>query len=464
MTEVLEINYISPTSDYIFDKAKKYYLVFINSGKTNNVLINKIEITEMNNINEIVRSYHIGLAIPLYPSSPNYSIKLFESYAEKIKLIFTGNLNIAKLEYGSKVIKLNIPSKILGNYRIGTYDDNTSFLQEQFFNYEVSDNDKCLLFVSKMKKTTKEITKTYNFKFDDMTDTYLYDRYNSNIIREQNFIGLDSFCQSNTFDDYVKFVKTYNIDVNKYINKPKDTFKSMFMRKINPKFRPLNFDPYLNNVICSPTDGRTIGFNLDSNNFRFYFFGNSYHYTDFVKDDAKDFINASGFITRMTPYDYQRIHVPYSGYVTGMQIMNNSITLKFESDYFIPPNVHEREYISVVYGHNIQMSRAYPELTETQPKTKLVFYIILLTNKTSDSIIFTNTSLNNIKQATHTKKIKFWMDQGEELGVFNCCLGTILMLVNRPIKFSDDINFYSNSLNKQIECYIRTKDLIGLIQ
>ena len=450
MTEVIEINHISPTSDYVFNKEKKYYLVFIYSGKSNNVTINKMEIKNINNITDTIRSYHIGRAIQLLPY---FSIKLFEYDYDKIKLMFTGFINLENLEYGVKVINLAIPSKVVGSPRTGVYDNDISFLQEQFFNFESMINDKCLLFISKTKsKTVNPIIKPSHFNFDDKKDTYIYDRYNSTIIREQNFVGLDNFCQSNTFNDYVKFVKLYNIDVNKYTNKQADTFKNMFMRKINQQFRPLNYDPYLNNVICSPVDGRVIGFNnVNVKNAQY----KSTYFSDFIED--KEFINASGFINRMAPYDYQRIYMPYAGYLTGIEKMNNCIIFKFESDYFIPPNIHEREYVSVVHGHNIQMSREYPELVKTQPKTKLIFYLALFSNKTNDSIIFTNTNLINIRQTTYTKKIKVWLEQGEELGAFNCCLGTTLILFNREIKFADDIN-------SQMECYIKTKDLIKLIQ
>lgn len=481
MTEVIEINYISPISDYVFDKIKKYYLIIINGDKMDTVIINKLIIQDINNVTDTNRAFYIGKCIQLYSSCDNrknksqssyYITKLFEHdmATNKIKLLFTGNLNVDELEYNSiKVSYLGIPSKVVGSARIGNYNNDASFLEEQFFNYETITEKKCMLFISKRQKSTKPIIKPFCFKFEKSPDIYVYDRYNKTVIREQNFIGLDNFCNSNTFNDYVKFIKSYSIDVNRYINKKKDTFKSMFMRKINPQFRLLSYNPYSNNIICSPVDGRIIGFDINKDT-KFNFYGIPYHYTNFVGTDAQNILNASGFMNRMTPYDYQRINVPYSAYLTEISISNKYITLKFESDYFMPPDVYEREYISVVYGHNIQMSRGYPELVEVQPKTKLLYYLVLFSNKLNDSIVFTNNNLINIGQSLKvntSSKMKIWLEGGEELGVFNCCLGSTLILLNRPIIFTSDIDFYSgpgDGLNNKIECFIRTKDMIGLIQ
>jgi len=483
--ETIEINYISPMSNYIFDnKLKRYYLVFINTSLNNDVAISKIELLNIENITESIRSYHVGKGIKLLSGLqyPFYSLRLFEHNinTNKINLIFTGNANINEIEFNNiKIIELFMPTKIIGNYQSTIYKNETSFLEEQFHNYESLDNkNKCMLFMTKLKKSDKELIKPYVFRFDliNESEPYIYHRYQNNIIKEQQLVSIDNFCKSNTFEDYIKFIKTYNIDVNRYLKKDKDTFKSMFMRKINlTTYRPLIYNVYLNNNICSPVDGRMKGFDINSAT-KFKFNNELYHYKDLVTKPY-ELLNGSGFMNRIIPSDYQRIHMPYPANLKEISIYNAKdkqyyISLRFESDYFIPPNVHEREYISVVYGHNTRMSRGYPELVEKQPKTNLIFYLIMFGNSSNESIAFTNNKLIDIKKIMNvnsTHKIKeTWFEQGEEVGVFNCCFGNTVFLINRPIDFASDIKFYSKleanqSLHKSIESYIKVRDIVGLI-
>jgi phosphatidylserine decarboxylase len=265
-------------------------------------------------------------------------------------------------------------------------------------------------------------------------------------MKEHLYKGLDNFCASNTFADYIKFVKAYDIDVNKYVKKSKDTFKSMFARPVNITFRPQYYEPYLNNLMCTPVDGRITAFDINENTKI-----KSHNYANLVSY-PKDFLNGSGFISRLTPMDYPRIHVPYAGDLFDFAIVGNYIKLGFDSTYFMPPNVHEREYLSVIYGNNMQMSRIFPELVEKQPHIKLRFYVIIFCNK-DDSFALTNTKFQT--------KDKVWFEQGEEIGTFNCSLGDVVVLVNRPLVFAEDIKYYSGL---DIECYIRAKDFVGLIQ
>ena len=97
--------------------------------------------------------------------------------------------------------------------------------------------------------------------------------------------------------------------------------------------------------------------------------------------------------------------------------------------------------------------------------------MLLFGNKENNSVMITNDKIMDIQnnvELNATYRIKpTWMEQGEELGVFNCCLGNVVCLFNRPIGFASDIKFNSklndNSLYKIIECYIRARDVIGLI-
>ena len=141
--------------------------------------------------------------------------------------------------------------------------------------------------------------------------------------------------------------------------------------------------------------------------------------------------------------------------------------MRFESNYFIPKDVHERDYKSVIYGHNVSMSRAWPELVNVQPDTSLVFYVIVIGDKDSLSANFTNKKLLDIKKIVKPnsiyKPVPHWFDTAEELLTFNCNLvNNTLFLINRKIDFASDIKHNSN-LPSKINTYIKLKDILGII-
>ncbi|QKF94123.1 phosphatidylserine decarboxylase [Fadolivirus algeromassiliense] len=481
MVEFIEVNYISPISNYKFDiQNNKYYLTIINSSLGNTVIINKIELPSINNINDNIRSYFVGKSIKIHSNQyPYLSILLFEHNIKTniITLLFTGDVNLNNIEFNN-IIKLHLftPSNVLNTKRSSIYTNETDFLNEQFYNHEtVIEQLKCILFITKLKHTDKSIINPYIYKFDIATQKFIYDRYHNNIIKEQPLVKIDELCNSNTFNDYLKLIKMYNIDVNRYLSKQKDTFKSMFMRQINTSFRKLQFDPYANNLISCSIDGRVSAFHIDET-LKFKISGNEFKFNEIVSKPY-ELMNGNGFMIRTIPSDYQRICVPYAASLKEVGIFGGNdslyyISLRFESNYFIPPNVHEREYISVVYGHAINDSRQYPELLDTQENGKLVYHLVLCGGNSPDTINFTNKKLLDIKQQINIgtrNRVKMGLfDQGEELGTFSCCFGNTIFMINRPIKFSSDISFYSkinnnNELHKQIETYVRQKDVIGLI-
>lgn len=479
MNEIIEINYISPMSNYKFDiKHNKYYLVFINSFKSNNITINKIEIKDINNINESIRSYYIGRAIKITSENSYYLIRLFEHdmSTKNINLLFSGKLELTNSKLNNVIkIVLQPPTRVINSLRSTIYVDDTDFLDEQFYNYETLDNsNKCILFITRMHGSdmTKNvpIIKPYIYKFDASNKKYIYDRYNNCVIKEHQLYTIDIFCKNNTYNDYIKFIKLYNIDTNKYENKDNDTFKSMFMRKINSNFRLLRTDPYLNNIIVCPIDGRLSAFNIDKS-LKFKLSGKEFEFNDLVSKPY-ELINKNGFMIRSIPSDYQRIHIPYSASLKEIGIYGNInelyyISMRFETDYYIPPNVHEREYISVIYGNGILEARTSPELLDVQPHNRLIYHLILIGGISSNSISFINNKVLDLKEKVtinnriRIKPIEF--NQGEELAVFNCCFGNTIFMTNRPVKFASDIKFYSE-LNKPIESYIRCKDIVGLLQ
>lgn len=481
MVEFIEINYISPMSNYKFDVANnKYYLTIINSSLGNTVTIHKIELINIDNINESIRSYFIGKSIKIQSNQyPYFSIRLFQHNIKTnlLTLLFSGNIELNNIEFNN-IIKISLysPSKIVGSPRTSSYTNENDFLNEQFFNYEtINEDNKCVLFITKLKQTDKTTIKPYIYKFDVAEQKYIYNRYHNNVIKEIQLAKIDDLCKSNTFNDYIKFIKLYNVDVNRYFNKNKDTFKSMYMRQINPSFRKLQMNPYLNNLISCPNDGRVTGFHIDES-LKFKILNEEFKFNELVSKPY-ELMNCNGFMVRSIPSDYQRICVPYTASLKEIGIYGGNnyvyyVALRFESNYYIPPNVHEREYISVVYGHSIHESRTYPELLDTQPNTKLVYHLILMGGNSPDTINFTNKKLIDIKNKINLNtrnNVKLGMfDQGEELGVFSCCFPNTIFMVNRPIDFSSDLKFYSNlndkiALQKPIETYIKQKDVIGLL-
>jgi len=217
------------------------------------------------------------------------------------------------------------------------------------------------------------------------------------------------------------------------------------MRKINNKFRSTENNTLKNNEILAPCDGRFSVFKLKE----------LMKQVKTVNISELGLHDGSGFLSRLTYSDYQRVHMPYAGYLREIALYDKYVLMKFESNYFVPPTVHEREYISVVYGNNINSSREYPELVDIQPNTKLIFYVVIV----GDSIVMLNTKLIKVKKVIQpgvVNKIKsIWFDQGEELSVFNCCLGSVIFITNRPMQFSSDINY------NYIETYIKLNDVIG---
>jgi len=317
--EVLEINYISPISNYKFDlKDNKYYLVFVNTS-SNGVIITKLDLLDINNISDSVRAYAIQQGVArTTPVNEKlwYSIRLFQHHIKtnKIVLLFANELDLDQLPFNAiQEMPLFTPSTVVGQLRSVIYVDETSFLAEEFYNYEsYVPKNKCLLFVNRKTQSKMKNNNQLLIKYNNSDEVYVYDRYHHNIIKEQKGDDIQLYCSNNTFNDYVKFIKKYSIDVNKYLDKKPDTFKSMLMRKINPQYRIKMGDPLRNNIINAPTDGRITTFkthrksiiNIRNKSFRL----------DQLTQNPSEVIN--GFYSRLTPGDYPRIAMPYQGYLT----------------------------------------------------------------------------------------------------------------------------------------------------
>lgn len=499
----IEFNFISPISTYNFNKNnKKYYLVVINTSRSNYVQIHIIPLDNIGNVTKGIRGYGIAKAIRLSSQIyPYLCLKIFEHELDTntINLLFSGNIELNEIPANSKKsITLFSPSSVLGRMRNKAMINEMTFLSEEFYNFETENTDnKCVLFMLRVNNTDKQVINPFIYRFDRLEYIYIFDRYNNNIIKEitPDFINLSSdmttkekyqrhikqfianFCVSGKHSDYVKYINEYQIDVNKFMELPKGNFREMFKRPIKFQYRQLKYSPYLNNVLTAPIDCRMRGFPVNGQ-LRFSIGNNSFSLNDWTTK-SYELEGGSGFLCRLMPNDYQRISMPYSGYLTEIGIFgsindNDSpyvISMKFENEYFMQPDVHEREYISVIYGNNIRMSRAYPELTNVQTNKKLIFYVIMVGFIFNDSIEFTNSKFIDLKKKlglnSSTRIKPFWIQQGEEIGTFNCGGGYVIFLANHLTEFTSDIKFYSkleeNDLVRPIETYIKMNDILGLL-
>src|SRR5690606_20774262 len=131
---------------------------------------------------------------------------------------------------------------------------------------------------------------------------------------------------------------------------------------------------------------------------------------------------------------YQRITIPYQGFLDQVgfyydQVVKGvknpaTVIFKFRNDYFMPPNVTEREYSSVIYGYPTDMARYYPDLMTVQPDTTLYFYLILIGDIRPESIRLTSPKLNQLfrqfNKNTFNNIAPVWFRKGEDIGSFSC--------------------------------------------
>lgn len=515
----IELQYLSPASNYEFDENKTYTLVLINISSNNNIHIYKNNINKLDNVNATTRAYPIKKSVKVVPSlfKQSYCVKLFshDNETNKISLLFTGVLDQEKLDKENyNYIVLDKPPTVLGRPREVVYVDDTSYLEEPFYNFEnLISKESCFFFIRKMRNTNFKVLLPIAIKFDLSNSIYLYNRYHNSIVKEfmprhvhtiidkigyntiakQNLAHsisfINNFCNNkNTYEGYIKFLEIYQRDDRTLIGQQKlGNLKFMLTRRIQEKYRPLKIEPYLNNTVVAPVDGRVRGFHTTSN-LKIVIYNRIYTPGKFR---IPEIIGGSGFLCRVTPQDYQRVHMPFAAYIKTLNVFVDNdktciTTLEFESTYFMPPDVHQRDYLSVINGNYTHGgvgvgvgvggvgvggvgvgagSRSCPEVLEVQPKTHLSFHIIII-SPTKDSFIFTNKKLETSKNQTLKQK---WYEQGEELGKIMCGNACIVVLFNRRLDFTPDIKYFSKidsmtPIHKPIDTYVKTRDIVGLIK
>lgn len=119
------------------------------------------------------------------------------------------------------------------------------------------------------------------------------------------------------------FVKRYGIDLNDFEKTLGEFshFNDFFCRKFKPEKRLFDAD---DGVVCSPAEGRHLGFNSLAELPQFFVKGESMDLAGLLgsREMADKFSRASVVISRLSPVDYHRFHFPLSGVPSASQLIN----------------------------------------------------------------------------------------------------------------------------------------------
>lgn len=501
---IIELQSLSPDSTYKFNKDNTYVLALINTSANNNTYIYKHKINNLNNINKDRKTYQIKASFRPTSSlslfnKTNYSVKLFEQTPNNsLNLLFSGKLDLENLIPGTPTnIKLQKPSRLKNT----NYSDNTSFLEEQFYNintYSPRSNNKlnaCYLFLKLVPSSPYILIKPTILNTNSIQSQneglYLYHRYSNKIIKElvptsitSNTSGstteqlnahyrsfIDAFCNTDaSYQDYLKVYQrdnifpTHNSSSSSSIKKL--NFHQLISQQINHEFRPIMSQPNSNTMMTAPADCRIRGFNINST-LKIKAYNSTYDLSELV-DDPKLLQGGSGFMCRISPQDYQRVHTPYEASIKKIVLDDNIISLKFKSEYFLPDSTQSRDLAAVLWGNYLHTStggRTYPELMATQPDSTLIYYVVIISLNHDTSMRLTNKKLLTLNS---NNKIKAnWFEQGEELGKLICGNAYVLVLCNRPMVFTKDISYFSkmipSNLSQPLDTFVQLRDKVGVL-
>jgi len=400
MLDCITIHYISPMSNFNFTAANKYYLVITNMRDASSYGMHVIQIDKMQNVDNLTKAYKFNAAVTGFVS-PMITFKIYETTSNHhIKLLFSQKMDMNNVESNNKTpIVLYSPNIIPTAI---TYTNNQSFANELFYNYESYDTtNKCLLFTTKTASAA-----SCNVPFIFSANNMIYDRYSDMFFTEHS--------------------------VN----------KTFIPRKITN-------EPYNNNVIVNPCDGRTKGIlTCKNHNMQISLSGKMHNVTEFL---PRSILEGSCAMIYNAPNDYKSICFPYDGYITKpfMKIVDGMMMMILELDnpYYMPSTVRSRELISVMLGNAIFQSRIEPEYLNVQNKVGMKYYIIIWGNDVS----FTNRKLLDARQ--------LWVDKGDVIGQFGKDGGNVVVASTQTIKFTSEIEGLSED---DILTYVKQKDIIGL--
>ena len=423
MTDCLNILYLSPISSIVFNK--KYYLV-ISNLKDHKINLHVIQLPPIDNITEDTIGYKINKVVSGF-QDPYIHIKLFEHYNSTITLLLSHTLDFSNIEYNNKSsIILHEPS----TKPYTTYKTSTSFLSEQFYNYETyNPSNKCILFFSKQQSTSHIPIVPFIIP---VGNDCIYDQYSHMYVSEQPN-------------------KQIFIDKNKYEIIP-NNFNAA---KIIASYRPIKKNHYSNNILLAPVDGRYTNIEMD-------YPSSTIQTSNGQKYNAKELIGENinvSFAIKATinKYDYQRVCVPYHGYVLNIRRHPKYISIKIHNPYFVSLHVKERDYLSVVFGNAFNTSRLFPELMEPQPNNAkgYTYYLVLF----CDKFIYLDNRF--------VKDEPFWVDTGAHIGYFdtnNMCDIAIISSQNGALVSSLVQNMQIiGALVFGNKTYIKQNDIVKLL-
>lgn len=484
MENILEINYISPISGRQFNNIENsYHLVFSHLSENDQIIIHDIKLPYLKRVTNSVIAFYVNKHIKFpYEFHPICHIGIFELHKKtnKLKLLFHSHLDLINVKSRTN-IQLSLIQPSTHTLSVD-YKNKLSYLSELLFNHESHNTSRCILHCV---FTSHHLTKTKPIQDDvyPVNSSFVYNRY-SNSLTQKTFHS--EVCQKIdfnklTYQDYLNFLKSNHIDVNRYLPTDTKNYSNLLTRKIKYNLRKLYHDDFANNIITASNDGDYLAFLYNASTK--LKIGNSELRLNHLIKNLTPFYGGSGYISKMKHHHYKRIYMPYQGNLEGVGfykddksgdgVKNLTVILHFTNTYFTPPDVSERDFSSAISGHNNDMARYFPDIVKTQPEIKIHFYLILVGNNRLDSIQLDNVKLYNVLGKvninTYHRMSPVWISKGEDLGAFLSCHSHTILLINRKIKFSHDLEYFSRTNPAHspvygIETFVKTKDIIGYLQ
>ena len=475
----MEIQYICPISNYKFKGDAIFVVAYEDKG---NMVIVKKQLPYIGNVDDKIKAFPVQCNVPF---NKHMYAMLFQLYNNVIQLMFFGILNTTKKYKNHKLF--GVKSVIIKHYK-----DDSDFLSEVFFN-NVKDEDNCAIIICRFG--AKYLSTRLSINPLDKKDIYIYDKYSKIFIKEfipNNVIKVASNDSVKTksikhnkhsmhmmtaFYKYyilktnpLEFIKEYCIIPSEYTKLEYSNIYDVYNRQINEQHRTLTIDDFRADTITSPVDGRITVFK-NTKDCNFMFNNVSMNIQSLITHPRiSGLYDGCGFVIRTTPRDYPSICAPFNGHITNVAtfsgvginygigaMMNNvsRVVLRVSNEYFVQHNMHEREYISVLYGNDVGLSGVYPELKEPQKKDILIYYLVV--------IGFNNMGFK-LKNGLNTKEgwnniEPIYVRQGEEIGRFMSPGGIVIGLFNHMISYQSDI-----ADHQPIETYIRGNDMLGYFE
>lgn len=396
----ITIQYISPITTHIFTNTTIHLLILFFLLPNNDIMVHKIIIHNMKNVNEIIRGYIINKSLH---TSNILNIRLFniDTLDNTISLLAYGNINLENYEYENKSVTYLFLYK--NSHKI-QYTNNLVFFFDVFniFNCIPPTDHLILLFFTLTKKDIIINSFPDHIQYNNFIkqNVVLYSRYIDNFIVKTD-MELSHDCDID--NNYLK-----NEDILKY---------GAIIAPCEGMYRGLT----MNNT-TRVYDGKS---NILLKNIK-YLDGMKYGY--YIRSIKKD-----------------KLCVPISGYYMGIYSENNYSILKFMSNYYVSSGVNERYLAKIILGYNSQgiSDSDYDEDYIRIQDSKNIEYNI---------IIF---GMNNKKINIGVSK---WYKKGEI--ITGNISGPIIILVNKGVTNYYDIErFYKD----KVDIYIRNGDIIGEI-